>query len=156
MAEQKIQTIQWESPEYIQKERSVDWFWAIGLISILGAAGAIYFSNYMFAILILLSGAMFFILSIHTPKDVPYELSDSGLKTGDKKYSLKELKYFDIQTNKESTILLIQTTAKFMPLLSIIIEPSMEEEIERELSKVIEKQEIEESFSLKFMEMLGF
>ncbi|MBP6931658.1 MAG: hypothetical protein KBD48_02955 [Candidatus Pacebacteria bacterium] len=156
MADQKIETISWTSPEYIQKERSMDWFWTIGLISVLGAIAAIYFGNYMFAILILLSGGMFFLLSIHTPKDVPYELSDDGLKAGDKVYKLKELKFFDFQKDKESTKLLIQTDGKFMPLLTIIIDPYMKDTFEKELSKVVERKEMEESFSLKVMDMLGF
>ncbi|MEY2671965.1 MAG: hypothetical protein RL687_382 [Candidatus Parcubacteria bacterium] len=156
MDDKKIQTLSWISPEYIQKERSIDWFWTIGLISILGAAVAIYFGNYMFAILILLSGGMLFLLSIHTPRDVSYEISDEGLKIGDKAYKINELKFFDFQKDKESTRLLIQTNGKFMPLLMIIIDPYMKESISKELSKVIEKKEIEESFSLKVMDMLGF
>ncbi len=156
MDDKKIQTLSWISPEYIQKERSIDWFWTIGLVSIIGAVGAIYFENYMFAILILLSGGMLFLFSIHTPRDVIYEISDDGLKVGDKEYKIKELKFFDFQKDKESTKLLIQTSGRFMPLLTIIIDPYMKESITKELSKVIERKEMEESFSLKIMDMLGF
>lgn len=155
MAEEKIQTISWTSPEYIQKERSIDWFWTVGLVSILGAIGAIYFSNYMFAILILLSGGMMFLLSIHTPKEIEYSLFEDGMKAGDKTYRLKQLKYFDFRQDKDSLKLIIQTDGKFMPFIISIIKENMREDLEKELSKVAERKEMEESFSVKFADMIG-
>lgn len=156
MPDQKVQTISWISPEYIQKERTVDWFWTIGLISIIGAGLALYFNNNLFAILILISCGMFFLLSIHTPRDVEYQLSEEGLSAGEKKYSKNDLLSFDIKKEKEDIKLLIHTSGKFMPIITIQIPEDMKEEIQFELSKFSEKKEFEDSIAMKFMDMLGF
>ncbi|MCX6755802.1 MAG: hypothetical protein NTX85_00455 [Candidatus Nomurabacteria bacterium] len=155
MEEKQIQTISWTSPEYIQKEKSIDWFWTIGLVSLMGFCIAIYFGNYLFAVLILVSGGIFFLLQIHTPRDVECEINNEVIKIGNINYQIKSIKYFDIKNNEIPT-LLIYTSDRFMPIKSIQIQKESSKEIEKELIKFVEKKEIQESHAVKFMETLGF
>ena len=47
--------INWSALEYEVKERSQDWFWALGIIVATSAVAAIIFSDYFFAGLLVLS-----------------------------------------------------------------------------------------------------
>lgn len=153
---EEIKTITWTSPEYDQKERSIDWFWAIGLITILGAFFAFYFDNFLFAVLILISGGMFFLLEIHTPHDVEYEINNDNFKMGKTNYPIKTIKYFDIKKLDNNTKIFVYTSDKFLPIKFIQIPEELSGEIEKELLKFVEKKEIQESHAVKFMEKLGF
>ncbi len=153
---EEIKTISWTSPEYIQKERSIDWFWTVGIIVLIGAGLAFYFNNFLFAVLILVSGGMFFLMEIHTPHDVEYEINNENFKIGKSDYPIKSIKYFDIKKSKEMSKILVYTSDQFMPIKFIQIPEELAEDIEKELLKFVEKKEIQESHAVKFMEKLGF
>jgi hypothetical protein len=153
---EEIKTISWTSPEYIQKERSIDWFWTVGLVAVLGAGLAFYFDNFLFAVLILVSGGMFFLMEIHTPHDVEYEINNENFKIGKSTYPIKSIKYFDIKKSEKDTKILVYTSDQFMPIKLIQIPEDLSDEIEKEISKFVEKKEMQESNSVKFMEKLGF
>lgn len=155
MQEIQIKSISWESPEYIQKERSVDWFWSVGIVSILGAGLAVYFGNYLFGILILISGGMFFLLSIHTPREIDCSISNDGFKIGEKNYPLKSILYFDIKNVEDKSKITLYTNERFMPLKSTYIPTELSEEVKNELIKIVEKKDIQESHAVNFMDKLG-
>ena len=76
--------ISWSAPEYEEQERSPDWFWALGVIVITGSLAAIIYSNYFFAILIILSGSLLWFYSKKSPELVNYELTSKGFQVKSK------------------------------------------------------------------------
>ena len=80
MEENRIQKLEWSALEYEEKEQTIDWFWALGIIIIASAVTSIIFENYFFAILIVLGGILLAVFTIKKPEIVSYELNDNGLK----------------------------------------------------------------------------
>ena len=68
----KLETIEWMSPEYIQKNHSVDWYWALVLITLLSVIIAMAKGNYIFGIFLFLSGASLFVFSLKKPYNLKY------------------------------------------------------------------------------------
>lgn len=152
----EIGKLEWTALEYEEKERGKDWFWALGVIVLTAGAASVIFSNYFFAMLIVLGGIMLGFFAVKKPDTVSYELNGSGLKVGTRLYPYENIKSFWVQADARPT-LFIKSERFFMPILSIPIESSMPTEVrEIFLSQNIAEEEMKEHVSDKIMESLGF
>jgi len=157
-----MEKLQWSALEYEEKERSVDWFWALGIIVVTSSVAAIIYGNYFFAVLLILSGVLLGFFAIKKPDVVRYELNNQGLKIRNQLYPYENIKSFWVQIDptgetKLKPILFIKSERVFMPIISIPIDQNMAEDIRSMmLSKNIPEEEMKEHPSLKIMESLGF
>jgi len=154
--------LEWSALEYEEKERSTDWFWALGIIIVTSSAASIIYSNYFFATLLFLSGLLLGFFAIKKPDLISYKLNNQGLKIRDHFYPYNNIKSFWIQINEKEEkilkpILFIKSERLFMPVISIPIENKLASDIEFiMISKNIPKEEMMEHPSQKIMESLGF
>ena len=152
----------WSALEYEEKDRSPDWFWALGIIVATSSIAAIIFENYFFAALLVLSGILLGFFAIKKPDTVTYELNQKGLKIRNRLYPYENIKSFWIQLDLRGEtdlkpILFIHSERGFMPILSLPIDESIAEDIYSiMLSKNIAEVEMKEHASEKIMEVLGF
>lgn len=160
--EKVIEKLSWSAPEYEEKERSADWFWALGIIVATGSIASIIFENYFFAALLVLSGLLLGYFAVKKPNMVTYELGNLGLKIGSRLYPYEGIKSFWVQldtsgeTNLKPT-LFIHSERVFMPIISIPIDEGIAEKIHSILlEKNITEAEMKEHASEKIMEVLGF
>ena len=147
---------EWSALEYEEKERSHDWFWALGIIVVTSVVASVIFGNYFFAALIFLSGVLLGFFAIKKPEMISYELNASGLKIRNQTYPYERIKSFWVQTGSRP-ILFIKTERMFMPIIGIPIEDNMAEDVHSiMLEKNIAEEEMREHASAKIMEVLGF
>jgi len=153
-----INTISWTSPEYKHKERGNDWFWLLGLITIIACGIAIWLHNYIFAIFIFISGCCLVIFSIKHPQNISYVVETKGLTMGKDLHTWKSIKSFNIKNNETDNYakLLIETGKYFLPIYTIFLPKEMVDDVKETLLKVIPRSEINESGSMVFMEKIGF
>ncbi len=76
----ELEKITWQALEYEEKDRTIDWFWALGVIIIAGATTAIIYKSYFFAVLLILGGLMLGYFATKKPDMISYELNEKGLK----------------------------------------------------------------------------
>ena len=151
-----LEKIEWQMPEYEEKERNNDWFWALGIVVLAGSITSVIFSNYFFAVLILLSGFLVVLFSIKAPDMVTYELSNRGLKIRNRLFPYKSIKSFWVQVETPPT-LFIKSDRMVMPIISMPIEFSMAKDIkDMLLENGVTPEEMREHFSEKVMESIGF
>ncbi len=158
--------LSWSALEYEEKERSRDWFWALGIIVIAGALAAIIYGNYFFAVLIMLSGILLGFFATKKPEEINYELNDRGLRIRSRIYPYENIKSFWIQTSfspkaPEGTVLkptlFIKSERVFMPIISVPIHDDWAQEIYDIISSQnITEEEMVEHPSEKIMDFLGF
>ncbi|MFA6397941.1 MAG: hypothetical protein WDK96_03830 [Candidatus Paceibacterota bacterium] len=158
MDEIKINTIEWSVPEYSHKERGNDWFWTIGLITIVACGIAIWLHNYVFAIFLLISGGCLIMFTMRPPLEVNYIVETKGLAMGKDMHPWKKIKSFNIkkEDKDEYAKLLIETSKYFLPIYTIPLPKDMADEMKETLLLVLPRSEINESQSMLFMEKLGF
>jgi hypothetical protein len=162
MAEELNEKLTWSALEYEDKERSKDWFWALGIIVVTGTVAAIIFNDYFFAALLIISGVLLGFFAIKKPETIFYELNSKGLKIGNRIYPYENIKSFWIQIEQQEQInikplLFIHSERVFMPIITIPIIETMAEEIHFMLSsKNITEVEMKEHLSDQIMEILGF
>ena len=152
----------WSALEYEEKERSRDWFWALGIIIVTSSIASIIYGNYFFAVLLIISGVLLGYFAIKKPEMIVYELNNQGIKIRTHLYPYENIKSFWVQIDlsgesKLKPMLFIKTERVFMPIIEIPIEENLAEDIHSiMLSKNIIEEEMKEHPSLKIMESLGF
>ncbi len=146
----------WSELEYEDRERSRDWFWALGIIVVTSSVASIIFGDYFFAALLILSGVLLGFFAIRKPEMVEYELNGDGLKIANNIHLYKDIKSFWVQT-KDKPLLFIHSDRIFMPVMVVPIQWNMAEDIHSiMLSQNILEKEMKEHPSEKIMEFLGF
>lgn len=157
-----MERLTWSALEYEEKDRSNDWFWALGVIVITSSVASIIFGNYFFAALLLISGVLLGFFAIKKPEIIEYELNKNGLKIRSLLYPYENIKSFWVQVDKNGEknlkpMLFIKSERVFMPIIEIPIEEELALDIQSiMLSKNIKEEEMKEHPSLKIMESLGF
>lgn len=162
-----MESLKWSALEYEEKERSADWFWALGIIVVTISLAGIIYENYFFAALMILSGILLGFFAKQPPDLVNYELGESGLKIKDTFYSYKNIKSFWVQAKEfepkdspikeEKAVLFVKTERLFMPVISIPIEEDYAFAIRSIfLNNDVAEEVMREHLSLKIMEFLGF
>ena len=152
----------WSVLEYEEKERSRDWFWALGIIIITSSIASIIFENYFFAALLVIAGVLLGFFAIKKPDLITYELNSKGLKIHNRLYPYESIKAFWVQADFSPNsivkpILFVHSERAFMPILSIPIEMNIAEDIHFRMSEQnIAEVEMKEHPSEKIMEVLGF
>jgi hypothetical protein len=151
-----MEKLQWSALEYEEKERSRDWFWALGIIVATSSIASIIFGNYFFATLLLISGLLLGFFAIKKPDLIPYELNSKGLKIRTQLYPYNNMKSFWVETSGKPT-LFIKTERAFMPMISIPIDEYVADDIRSILlGEDVPEEKMQEHASLKIMDSLGF
>lgn len=158
MDEIKINIIDWTVPEYSHKERDNDWFWAIGLITLIMCGIAIWLHNYIFSVFIFISGCCLILFTLRHPQDITYIIETKGLTMGKDLYPWKGIKSFNIKNIETEPFskLMIETSKYFLPIYTIPVPKDLEIHVKETLLLIIPRSEIDESKSMVFMEKLGF
>lgn len=151
--------IRWTGYEFEYKEKTNDWFWAVGILVVSISIISFIYDNAIFGLFILLAGVMIFMTAKRPPRLIDYELTDKGLMINDKTYSHMDFRAFCVTEGKYSAPKLLLRASKIVnPILVITIETDyVEADVVRDfLLDYIPEEKIDEPLSLRFMEFLGF
>ncbi len=114
-----MERLTWSAPEYTHSEKSVDWFWGLGLGALSIAVISIIFDNVLFAILISIAGFAVALLSIRKPREIKFELGKKGLKTGTTFYAWNRLESFWLEEETDPPKIILISTKFFSPHIVI-------------------------------------
>lgn len=154
---QKPKALQWNTSEYEHKERSSDWFWAVGIMTVAIAITAIIFNNILFAIVIILSGFGLALFAARHPKDVLVEINERGIRMDSHFYPYHSLESFWVDEEDEDyPKILLKSQKLIMPYIVIPIEEVSADKVRDTLSKFLPEVYHSESNLQKLIEYLGF
>lgn len=86
----------WEGKEYEFRDKSADWYWAVGILGGAAAVVAVLFGNILFAIVIALMTAVFCLLAAKHPETHSFQLTNKGLVIDSLLYPYETLHSFSI------------------------------------------------------------
>lgn len=157
MPKQPSFRIEWDAHEYEHKERSQDWFWAVGILTFAIAITAVIFGNIIFAILILTAAFALALFINRPPETVHVVIDEKGVTRGRVHYPYSTLKSFWIDTEHPHNKILLRSEKLLMPLIIIPLEPNTDEErLDEVLSQFLEKEYHSLPFVEKLLEYFGF
>ena len=123
-------TVTWTTAEYFHHEHGVGWF-ALLFVAIITLTGVVYLltRDYFASGTILVVGAIVGIFATRKPGQVTCELSNSGLRIGEKLYNYSQFKSFSIIRATESSSISLLPLKKFMPPVNVYFGAADEEKI---------------------------
>jgi len=149
--------IEWEAHEYEHKERSSDWFWAVGIVSVSIAIAAIIFGNFTLGILVLI-GAFSLSLFINRPPSTLYgRVDEQGVTRGKIIYPYHSLESFWIDVEHPHKKILLRSQKLFMPLIIVPLGEDVDpDRLHRILSKFLKEEYHSLPLVESVLEYLGF
>lgn len=152
------ESFSWEAYEFERREKSVDWFWALGIIAICAIVISILYKNYLFAIFIAIGAMTIGKLANQEPRLLKYEISPAGVRVEDELYPLDKLKGYAIREIKKGNqkILIVETSKSVAPIITIPIENEMIPEIKKYLEPKVSEKDLHEPTAHQIMDAIGF
>lgn len=149
--------VSWKIEEYTYREKSADWYWALGVIAVTGAVIAIILHNIFFAIFLILAAVILGFYAARKPDILDVAIFENGIKVNAFLYPFKKLTGFAIDIHELGSYLLIETNHSIMPIISIPLPEELDAEaLEHLLKTKLTEKELKEPLSHKIMEHLGF
>jgi len=149
-------SLKWQAPEYNHYERSTDWFWAVGIITVCIVALAFFFGNALFGILILLSAIILVSFVFRVPQDIEYTINARGITVGKVLHPYLTLEAYWLETRTGEPKLILKSKKALQPFIIIPVHEESADEIAAVLRQFLEEKELQEPVSHKVMEYLGF
>jgi len=94
MIHESTKQYEWDAIEHEHSKKSVDWFWALGIIILTGIILSIISKNYLLAILLALGGALIGWRANDDEELVHVEISERGIKLNRDLYTYDTIKSF--------------------------------------------------------------
>lgn len=151
------QPLEWSALEHEHIHKNPDWFWALGIIAIAGAAAAIIFSNTLFAIVILVGAFTLAINAAKKPSRAGFKISERGVIINNTLYPYSSLESFWIEDKEYAPPKLLIKSKKLLSAHIIIpIENVSVADVRDYLLDHINEEEDSEPLSQKIAELFGF
>lgn len=149
--------ISWQALEYKQKEKTVDWYWAVGIISLAIVVISIFTHNILFAILIIISTGILLSFSINKPSIVNISINQKGITVEKEMYPFVTLESFWVESlHADDEKILLKSKKLMMPLITIPLEEHHHLDVREFLLQYLKEEEMHEPLGTKIMEKLGF
>jgi hypothetical protein len=150
-----LDKIEWQAPEYEFHQKSPDWFWALGSITIALFFSAIFLHSFLFGILTLLAGFSLALYGARRPNIVSFGLGPRGIQVNKRIYNYEDLKSFWLNYNPpHKKELLIESKKTFMPHMVIMLGDADPEKIRNYLLQFLKEEKIEESLMTTIARLL--
>jgi hypothetical protein len=150
-------SLKWQAPEYNHYQRSNDWFWAVGIITLCIAILAFIFNNALFGILILLSAIILVYYAVRVPQNVDYEINNRGIKINKELHPYITIDSFWIETrNNIEPKIILKMKKSFTLYITIPVHDDSADMVATVLREFLEEKELSEPAAHKIMEYLGF
>jgi hypothetical protein len=153
------ESISWSTPEYDKKDHTVDWYWTVGLVTLVAIALCIYFKDFLFGFLLFIGIGTLTFLSTRDPQTIDITITYKGLKVRDQEYPWRNLKAFWVEERPQhngKTHLLLITDRMYVPMIALPIGDIDPEILRKALTPHMKEEELQENPSHTFLEMLGF
>lgn len=148
--------IEWDAPEHEHKERTSDWFWAVGIISAGIVITSIIFGNIIFAILVLVSVFSLALFINKPPAAIHMVMTEEGIARGNIYYPYDALDSYWLDTDHPHPKIILCSAKMLMPLIVVPLGDADAYKLDETLAKFLPEKYHSLPFIEKVLEFLGF
>ncbi len=148
--------ISWNAPTHTYREKTTDWYWSVGIITLAIAVVCFIFSQVLTGIFVIVAAITLVLHASKPAKVVYHEINDRGIIVDSVLYPFLSLESFWISHEIKPDKILLKSHKTFMPLIVILIEEADPEEVREVLLKYIAETEHHQQLLNHAFEWLGF
>ena len=149
--------LEWEAHEYEHKERSQDWFWAVGIITFAVAITAVILGNPIFAILVIVGAFSLALFINRPPETVRVAVDEKGVTRGKVRYPYATLDSYWIDLEHPHPKIILKSKKLLMPLIIVPLGSEADaEELDERLSEYLSREFHTLPLVEQVLEYLGF
>lgn len=148
--------LEWKTLEHTYTEKSRDWYWSVGIVSLTMVILAIIFGNILFSIFLIVASISLILFASRKPDEIICSINDKGIMVDKTFYPFLTLDSFWIDTAHHSPKLSVKSSKTVMPMIYIPLGEANPDGIRKILLKYISETEHAEPISHLILERLGF
>jgi hypothetical protein len=151
-----MEKLEWQAPEYIHTEKTGDWYWIVGIISVSIFLISAILGDIIFGLLVLVSTFALSLFASRPPETVTHEIAGSGITKGGLHINYDEIKSFWVETTDRYPRILFKTDRHFSPYFIFLIHPDDADQIRVFLQNHLKEEKMTESIFEKLLIYFGF
>ena len=146
----------WNIETHEHKEHSTDWYWAIGVVALVGAGVSIYFGNFLFAIIMVMGLGSIGFLAARGPREHTVHIDERGVSIDGTRYPYSSIHSYWIERGVERPHLFITMSGILSPHFSFPLQSKTEaQQLQQHLNKLIQEEEQGPHMGEHFARLLG-
>lgn len=158
------QSISWQVTTHAHHTHSSDWYWSIGLATLVGIGLSAYFSNYMLAVILFVGIGSIAILSIRGPRTHSVKIDKRGVSVDGSLHPYRTIQSFwvmiegedDDQPHDAKAFLLLTTEGILSPHITIPLDDADHaQEVRAYLRAFVEEEEQWPHMGERLAELIG-
>lgn len=154
-----MKAFSWQTPEYVHREKSSDWYWVVGIVAAGIAVTAIIFGNLLLALLVAISAFVLALFASRRPQTIRVEVTDKGIHIEQAFYPFRSIRSFAIdESHHDGLRLIIESDRPLVPYVAVPIPDDEEkaEELRTFLAGRLKEEHFEENPVHLFFERIWF
>ena len=156
MPPQREQTISWTVITHVHRVHSVDWYWSVGIITVVAAGVSVWLGNLLFAIIILVAIGSLGALFLRGPREHSVRIDNKGVVIDGTRYPYRAIESFWVERDPEYPRLYLTTKAVLAPHVMLPLDNSAQaEQVRSHLRRVLNEIEQHPHFGEHLTQMLG-
>lgn len=133
--------LSWVTPEHVHHNRSIDFYWALGLITLAASVLAFILSDGLFGALLLISGGMYGYISWHKPRDINVTITNKEIIIEDEIYPISKINAYRIMDIKGEKELILQIIRSYQPMVSVCVPDEISYQVKNVLQEMLTEDE---------------
>jgi hypothetical protein len=155
MEPQSQNEISWQGPSHVHFEKSIEWYWSVGIVSLGIIITSILLRNYIFSLFLVIASFTLMLHASKKPRDIEIMINEEGVTLDNYFYPYSSIDSFWVDLN-EPAKLLLKSKKSMMPFIAVPIHDNNPEELREFLLNFLDEEVLEDTFFHKVMERLGF
>ncbi|MDB5224660.1 MAG: hypothetical protein JWO43_282 [Candidatus Adlerbacteria bacterium] len=102
--------ISWKVVTHEHKDRSVDWYWTLGVLTVVGVGLSIYFDNYLLALILIVGAISLGFLTARGPREHMVRIDSRGIIVDGTLHPYASVTSFGITEETHRQHLVVHTT----------------------------------------------
>ena len=136
------QVIAWQVHSHIHRERSNDWYWALGFAALAGAVVSLFFSNILLAVILVIGAGSIGVLAARGPREHGVRIDARGISIDGTLHPYASVHSFWVEEEGESPRLFVSTSGIVAPHLTLPLEtPARAGQVRSFLKKYAREEE---------------
>lgn len=150
------QAIVWHVQTHEHRQRSSDWYWALGLLALAGAGASVFFGNILLAIILVVGAGSIGILAVRGPREHLVRIDKRGVSLDGTLYLYPTIQSFWVEEEQGEPTLFLTTNSIVMPHICVPLDNAAHAgQVRAYLRNYLEEEEQWPHFGENIARLLG-